>query len=358
MTRTCTRTSVGALVVVLASSMAGEARAAPAGKGAPSSVSAPAKGATTNGKPAAAPPAPQPAAPAAPKPVSESFSNEMEAERLFRAGEKKFDAGQYAEACGDFAGSLRFGPKLGALLNLALCHETIGKLATAWREYQYSAAWAAQNGQRERHDFAMQHAQALEPKLPRVLFQLPSDQAIDSVEIDGEPLPDVRWYLPVFLDAGEHAVAVTAPGKQRETVTFRVSDSPTEQVVMVSSLIDEVPRALPGPSDPHRARRITGYAMLGAGAVAAAVGVTFGAVFLATRPADCAGSCTAESARDERDAGRSAVVSTIGFGAGLVLGGIGTALVLTSLPRRDARPYGVAVAPAPGGGFASFTARF
>lgn len=167
-------------------------------------------------------------------------TNEQKAERLFRAGEKKFDTGKAVEACGDFSASLKLAPKLGTLLNVALCHETTGKPATAWHEYHHAAAWAAQNGQKDRREYALAHLAALEPKLPRVGLQLPPLMAISSLDLDGEPLPEQRWYLPLFLDPGEHAIAVSAPGKQRTTVRFRVIDSPTEQLVVIPSPPDEV----------------------------------------------------------------------------------------------------------------------
>src|SRR5512143_1396127 len=88
-------------------------------------------------------------------------TNEQKAERLFKSGEKKFDAGHAAEACPDFEASLKVVPKLGTLLNVALCHETINKLATAWSEFQHAAAWATQTKERERRDFAVQHILSL-----------------------------------------------------------------------------------------------------------------------------------------------------------------------------------------------------
>jgi hypothetical protein len=166
-------------------------------------------------------------------------TNEQKAERLFRAGEKKFDAGKHAEACADFDTSLKLAPKLGTLLNVALCHETTGKPATAWHEYHHAAAWAAQNAQKDRREYALAHMAALEPKLPRVGLQLPPLTAIANLDLDGEPLPEQRWYLPLFLDPGEHAIAVSAPGKQRTTVRFRVVDSPSEQLVTIPSLPDD-----------------------------------------------------------------------------------------------------------------------
>ena len=252
--------------------------------------------------------------------VAAGASNEMRAEYLFRSGEKKFDSGKHAEACADFSESLRLGPKLGTLLNLALCHETIGKPATAWSEYHHGAAWAAQNGQKDRHDFALQHAVALETKLPRVLLQLPSDRAIATVDVDGEPLPDSRWYLPVFLDPGEHSVTLSAPGKQRSTVKFRVIVSPTEQLVYVPALADLEPPPAPAPApaappDPDHTRRLVGFTMLGVGGVGVALGLTFGLLAVSKRDeigSRCvANRCTTEGADLYRASQTNAAVATV-----------------------------------------------
>lgn len=278
------------------------------------------------------------------------MSNEMRAEYLFRAGEKKFDSGKYAEACVDFAESLRLGPKLGTLLNLALCHETVGKSATAWGEFHHGAAWAAQNNQKDRHDFAMQHALALETKLPRVLLQLPSDRALEALDVDGEPLPDSRWYLPIFLDPGEHSVTISAPGKQRGTVKFRVTDSPTEQLVNVPALEDVAkpappPPVAPSPADPDRLRRVTGLALAAAGGVGLAVGVTFGVLAVSKRDeigSQCSGNrCTADGASLYGDAQSRATVATVSTLVGIGAGAVGGYLFFTSRPARSSARVGV-----------------
>src|SRR5688572_24020422 len=79
---------------------------------------------------AAAAPTVQSAAPPPSPPPEHRLSNEGRAEQLFHAAEKKFDSGDYEGSCLDFSASLKLGPKLGTLLNLALCHETIGKVVT------------------------------------------------------------------------------------------------------------------------------------------------------------------------------------------------------------------------------------
>jgi hypothetical protein len=287
------------------------------------------------------------------------LSNEQRAEQLFRAGEKKFDTGQHAEACVDFERSLRLGPKLGTLLNLALCHETVGKVATAWREFQHASAWAALNNQRDRHEFAVQHVLALESRLPRVVLQLPLDRAMASLEVDGEPLPEPRWNLPVYLDPGEHAVAVSAPGKRRATVTFRVSLSPTEQIVVVPPLADEGPaRAAqpPGaPRDDAGPMRPVGIGLLAVGGAAVVTGLVLGGLSLA-KGGDAEGRCPEGVPCDPEgiDLWRSAhALSTgavVGLGVGVVLAGAGGVVLWRSrgAGAAIASRGAVAVSPAQG----------
>ncbi|MBX3260418.1 MAG: hypothetical protein KF782_12060 [Labilithrix sp.] len=276
-------------------------------------------------------------------PVPAELSTEGRAEKLFHSGEEKFDGGDYAGACDDFSESLKLGPKLGTLLNLALCHETIGKPVTAWHEFSHAAAWAAQNGQRDRHEFAAEHVRALEPKLPRVVLQLPADRAISGLDLDGEPVPEPRWYLPLYLDPGEHRLGVTAPGKQRATVAFRVTASPSDQVVYVPPLADERVATSP-PAARDGTRRALGLAGLGVGAAGVVTGAVFGALAIAA---------------DERDPAvrDRATAATAAFVAGAAFAAVGGWLLWTS-PRSGAPEAALVAAPQRDGAavrlFASF----
>lgn len=245
-------------------------------------------------------------APAAARAAEPDLTNDQRAEQLFRSGEKKFDGGDYAAACTDFEASLRLGAKLGTLLNLALCHETIGRLATAWNEFHQGAAWAAQNGQRERQEYATAHVRALEGRLPRVVLQLPADRALSGIDLDGEPLAETHWYVPLYLDPGEHRLALTAPGKRRTSVAFRVVLSPTDQIVALPRLPDD-PWAPASDGSGGGARRVLGIGLVGLGIAGVVVGTIFG-VRAATA--------------DEREASvtRDAGISTAAFLGGVALG--------------------------------------
>jgi hypothetical protein len=247
--------------------------------------------------------------------VKMPLSNEARADLLFHSGEKKFDSGDHAGACADFSESLKLGPKLGTLLNLALCHETTGKLVTAWSEFTHGAAWAAQNNQRDRLEFATQHIRSLEPRLPRIVLQLPVTRPIESIDLDGEPIPEQRWFLPLYLDPGEHRLAIASPGKKRTTVAFRVSSSPTDQLVMVPPPVEDAEtRSTTVTVDPMR--RVLGLGGLGVGAVGFVLGTTFGVLAI--------GADTVASARD------NAMISTASFIGSALFATVGGWLLWTS----------------------------
>ncbi|HET9930303.1 MAG TPA: hypothetical protein VFQ35_06440, partial [Polyangiaceae bacterium] len=75
-------------------------------------------------------------------------SNSAVAEALFRAGRAAMREHRLGDACDKFSESQRVEPKIGTLLNLALCHEQQGRLATAWAELRLAQAQAEALGKR------------------------------------------------------------------------------------------------------------------------------------------------------------------------------------------------------------------
>jgi len=264
------------------------------------------------------------------------------ADRLFREAEAFFDFGDIARACSTWADSLRVQPKLGTLLNLALCHETLGRIATAWKQFHYGAAWAAQNGQKDRQKFAHDHASQLEPRLPRLTLQLDPDQHYATIEIDGEPLPEPEWVLPFYVDPGAHTIAVTAPGKLRKVLPVNVTAAPSSQTIVVGQLDDFV-RPPPPPPPPRYER--TWMTNAGIGAVVAGSGMLLSSMYFGYRAADgrddlrgrCDGNrCLATGITAYERVQSDANVSTwLGLG-GLVVLGAGAALIVYD-PKREVR---------------------
>src|SRR6187402_592492 len=90
------------------------------------------------------------------------------AQALFDEGRRLMDAKRYGDACPKLAESQRLDPGGGTLLNLAICHENEGRLATAWTEFNEALGVARREGRTDREQEATDHAQRLERLLPRL----------------------------------------------------------------------------------------------------------------------------------------------------------------------------------------------
>jgi len=279
--------------------------------------------------------------------AQESETPEVRAERLFKEAAQHFDAGRTDAACETFSESLRLAAKLGTLLNLALCHETQGRVATAWNEFLHGAAWAAQNGQKDRQQFAHEHAIALEPKLPRLLLRLPEAPFVTEIEIDGEPLPEPTWSLPHYLDPGAHTVAASAPGKRRASMAITVTPGPSLLIVDIPLLESDARSFLKAPSTPARApsspnaiRRPLGYGFLGFSAVALGLGAVGVVSAIGSRDdsvPQCTGvpggvACTQAGLNARDDARVWANVATVSGALAVVSAGVGAYLLYTAPP--------------------------
>lgn len=265
----------------------------------------------------------------------------VRAEQEFHRGEKLFDDRNYPAACPAFAESLRLDPQLGALLNLAFCHEAIGMIATAWREYAEASAWASERGQNDRQAFAAMRAAAVAKRLNRLQLDIPDDTRGYAFDVDGHPIERAAWTRPIFLDPGDHVLRVSAPQHRSVVIAVRVPDAPGDQTVVVpplevegrASSLRPVVQAGPDPNVHTDVRGISGVIALGAGAVGLGLGSYFGVVTLNKKSdvgAHCvAGICDALGVQLQSDAHSAATASTIAFAAGAVSLGAGLWLLLT-----------------------------
>ncbi|HZU83694.1 MAG TPA: hypothetical protein VE987_12290, partial [Polyangiaceae bacterium] len=83
------------------------------------------------------------------------------AETLFNEGKRRMAAGDFAGACPKLAESYRLDAGSGTLTALAVCHEGLGRTASAWTEFIEVVSEAKQAGRPDREKFAQQHIGAL-----------------------------------------------------------------------------------------------------------------------------------------------------------------------------------------------------
>jgi hypothetical protein len=286
------------------------------------------------------------------------------ADALFREGQQLMTSGQLAVACGKLEESQRLDPKLGRLLNVAYCHEQLGRTATAWGEYNQAAALALQTGQSERETFARNQAGELAHKLSFVRLDLSAAPEVSQVTIGGKTLSRAECALPFPIDPGSHAAMFSAAGhKTREqTVTIREAETSRVAVAPLEAEVAAASPAPPGgappaaaPSEPAPVEpappasnsnvRTLGWIAAGAGVAALGVGTAFAVDAMSLKsqadPRCPERQCSPEGTALIDDAKTAATLATVGFAVAVVGVGVGAWLVLRS--------------PSPGGASAQVT---
>lgn len=172
------------------------------------------------------------------------------AEGLFRSARELMREGRYAEACPKLEQSQRLVRAAGTLLNLAVCHENEGKVASAWVEFQESLALAVRMNRPDREQVARERMEALEPLVPHIRVEVPPDARVEGLRITrGDThIPDVSWGVRLPVDPGTYTLRASAPGhlpwSQQVDVELRA-----DEVVTVPRLapaaVPEAPVAAP-----------------------------------------------------------------------------------------------------------------
>lgn len=153
---------------------------------------------------------------------------ESEAARLFREGRELLVAGRFGEACAKLEQSQRLEPRVGTQLNLGVCQERLGKIATAWSAFRGAQSSARGEGDVARERFARSRVDALAPRVPQLRVRAPASTVGDALtlSLDGQPLPPSRWGSEQPLDPGEHVVVAARGGEEywRTSVTLREAE--------------------------------------------------------------------------------------------------------------------------------------
>ena len=275
------------------------------------------------------------------------------AQTLFYEARQLMNAGKFAEACPKLEESLRLDDGLGTAFNLADCNEHIGKLATAWAGFLDVASGAKSVGQADREKLARKRAASLEPRLPKMIVDVPSTLKDATVKRDGVVVGAAAWGTPIPVDAGPHQITVTAPGKQWDA-TSTAAEKQTVHVAVPAELPAAAIAEAPPPPPPLDAanttggagfvppaqesrggtQRALGWTLAGVGLVGIGVGAGFGLSSMSKRDDSrdhCQGNaCDPDGVSLRSDAIKNGNIATISMIAGgaAVVGGL--ALVLTA----------------------------
>jgi hypothetical protein len=162
------------------------------------------------------------------------------AESLFREGKRLSAEHKYAEACPKFAESYKIDHGLGTLLNLATCHESEGKPASAWAEFSEASSQAKRQGDADRAQLADDHMRALEPKLAHLSIGVAPGASVPGlvIKFDSNEVSSAALGVQFPVDPGRHLLEATAPGKQPYAQTIDTPAAASVLAVTVPVLQD------------------------------------------------------------------------------------------------------------------------
>jgi hypothetical protein len=255
----------------------------------------------------------------------------------------------YDRACPKLEEVTKLQPgKVGAMLQLALCYEESGKVASAWARYRAAADAAGPSD--ERGAQAAAKAAELAPRVPKLTIAVdPANRALRGVSLTkgGREVGVVEWDSALPADPGSYEIVVTAPGKVRWTGRVEVKLGQPASI-SVPALVDD-PRAVVPPepreaaSPPMRTQRKVGFVVGGVGVASLAVAGVTGALFLtkkATAQHECmsggvaGGFVCTPAGLAAANAGKTfGTVDTVTLLAGAGLLAVGVVLVATGGPK-------------------------
>jgi hypothetical protein len=257
---------------------------------------------------------------------------------------------RYAEACPKLAESERIEPGTGVLLRLALCYELSGRTASAWSAFREAAGRAHRAGDPSLADLASKHADALEPRLARLIVRLGPDEDAGKVDVrlDGAPFAASALGIEVPIDPGAHTLQAAAPGRRAFVGTFAVADRAGTTAIAIDL----------GPASRDRTGALQRGVAIGAAGVGVA-GVVAGTILGLSAMSnwnkarsDCTNGtsgCSSVALGLQSIVNHEALGSTIAFTVGAV-GIVGAALLWWTAPSRDeARRPGYAFVPSTDG---------
>lgn len=284
--------------------------------------------------------------------------NKAQARALFDSAMASIQQGRYADAvCAQLGESHRLDPALGTHYQWARCLENTGKLASAWAMYLDVAEVAGSQKLPEQQRFARERADALRPKLTKLIITVPLElqQQVSGLEVrrDGVVVTPTQYGLALPVDGGRHEISVVATGRRKWTTTVEAPAGAEGATITVSvptltedSAVGVVGAAPSGPvvdgASLGAGRATAGLVVAGIGLVGLGVGAVLSFVSKATYDGaaphcNAANQCDVEGFERRTQALTLADAATVTLIASGVVAAGGGVLWLTA-PRSASQP--------------------
>jgi hypothetical protein len=256
---------------------------------------------------------------------AQTQTDNISPQELFLQGREEMDRGNYEAARASFERSQRIEPALGTLLNLAVCEERLGKLATSLADLQKALTVIVPTD--KRRTLILERITQLDRKTPRLAIGAPED--LDpriAVTLDSKPIDHADFGKMMRIDPGLHDLRCAGPRGERCTSTFAITEGEMAVKILtitvpVASLVD-AKRTHPTPNPLHPIARDSSlpYAIGAFGLAGVTMGLIAGLGALhqknvSSTHCDTTG-CDDEGFRAEQTGKTFALVSTVATSMG------------------------------------------
>jgi hypothetical protein len=206
------------------------------------------------------------------------------AQSLFNRARALMDDGKFAEACPMLVESQRLDPGGGTVLNLAVCLEGAGKLASALEQFQEARSQALRDKREDRQQIAEERIAAIEPRLSKLTVEVAEASRVNGlrVSLDGRKLSKVAWGLAITVDGGAHRVEASAPGHEPWKSIVEVANEKDAPVIVIELVPKEEAKITPRKRKRKGPVSTAGWALVGSGLglFAVSVGMGIGAIVI------------------------------------------------------------------------------
>jgi hypothetical protein len=189
------------------------------------------------------------------------------ADEKFEAARKLEAQGDHAGACKLFSESLALNPNaIGTILNVGLCAEHEGRIATAVRYFSDARDRAREQNLAPQLAAAEDHLEKLTPRAPHLAIAF-SESYSDGKLVVANKIVSVVSASDVLVDPGQVAIVMSAPGRVPYSTTIEIAEGQHKALA--------IPQ-LGYPVTSCTACRLVGKSLVGVGAATFVTGVILG----------------------------------------------------------------------------------
>ena len=145
--------------------------------------------------------------------VARADDNVAKGDALFEEAKRLESEGKLTESCAKFHESLSYNPHaIGTLLNVAVCEEKLGKIASALSHFTEARDRAREGNLEQHRKVAEEHIAALTPDVPHMTITLTEALPETKLLVDDHAVL-VEDAANLAVDPGLRTIVVTAPDR-------------------------------------------------------------------------------------------------------------------------------------------------